>query len=236
MYVRVGNGALSVTGWEVVRERRLCRGAVSASAATRELSPFVAKRKENLPMRNRKIIRLAYDAMLTAMYVVLSMTLTLRLPNMKITLDSLPVLVGACLLGPIDGMAIGLLGSFINQLLTYGLSVTTVLWILPAGIRGLLVGIYARRRSFELTVPQTIYITSLTALLITALNTAVMYVDSKIFMYYSYEYVFGAVIFRVISGIITAVALSLILPGLVHALRRALPKNPENVRHSENIN
>ena len=63
---------------------------------------------------------------------------------MKITVDSLPILVAALLLGPLDGLAVGLIGSFLNQMLTYGLTVTTVLWILPAGIRGLVVGYYAK--------------------------------------------------------------------------------------------
>ena len=92
--------------------------------------------------------RLALDAMLSAMFVVLSL-ISISLPNMKITLDALPVLVASLLFGPLDGLSVGLIGSFLNQLLTYGLSPTTLLWILPAGLRGLLVGLYAKRHQFE---------------------------------------------------------------------------------------
>jgi ECF transporter S component (folate family) len=84
--------------------------------------------------------RLAADAMLAAMFVCLSLV-SISLPNMKITLDSLPVLVAAFLFGPLDGLAVGLTGSFLNQMLTYGFTATTLLWILPAGLRGLLVGL-----------------------------------------------------------------------------------------------
>ena len=165
--------------------------------------------------------RLSVDAMLSAMYVVLSL-LSVSLPNMKITFDSLPILVGAALLGPVDGLAIGLMGSFINQLLTYGLTVTTVLWIIPAGVRGLLVGLYAKRHDFSMTVPQTMFITVVSALIVTALNTAVMYIDSVIFMYYSYAYVFGAVIPRIIAGIVTAVVFAAILPTVVASMKKLL--------------
>ena len=104
---------------------------------------------------------------------------------MKITLDSLPILIGAALLGPLDGLAVGLVGSFLNQMITYGFTVTTLLWILPAGLRGLFVGLYARKRSFSMTTPQTVFITVLTALFVTALNTLLLYVDSWV---YSYSY------------------------------------------------
>ena len=172
-------------------------------------------------MRDTKTRRLAMDAMLSAMYVALSFV-SVNLPNMKITLDSLPILVGAALFGPIDGMAVGLLGSFINQMLTYGFTVTTPLWIIPAGVRGLLVGAFAKRHGFDMNVKQTEFITVASALVVTALNTAVMYVDSKIFGYYSKAYVFGAMISRILAGIITAVAFAVILPALVKMLRDTL--------------
>ena len=45
-------------------------------------------------MKISKTKRLALDAMLAAMFVVLSL-FSINLPGMKITLDSLPILVGA---------------------------------------------------------------------------------------------------------------------------------------------
>ena len=81
-------------------------------------------------MKISKTKRLALDAMLAAMFVVLSL-FSINLPGMKITLDSLPILVGAALLGPLDGLAVGLIGSFLNQMITYGFTATTLLWILP---------------------------------------------------------------------------------------------------------
>lgn len=166
--------------------------------------------------------RLVTDAMLVAMYVVLSL-LSINLGNMKITLDSLPIIVGAALFGPIDGLLIGLLGSFMNQLLTYGLTATTLLWIMPAGIRGLLIGWYAKKNGFSMTARQTVLIVCVSALLVTTLNTGVMYVDSKLYGYYSYAYVFGAMAIRYLAGVLTAVALSAVTPLLLRVMRERMP-------------
>ena len=162
--------------------------------------------------------RLALDAMLSAMFDVLSL-ISISLPNMKITLDALPVLVAAVLLGPLDGLCVGLAGSFLNQLLTYGLGPTTILWIIPAGVRGLLVGLYARHHDFELTKRQLLWITISTALLVTALNTLFMYFDSKI-IGYPFAATLPTVFFRILAGVLTSIAFSLILPGIVKALKK----------------
>ena len=162
--------------------------------------------------------RLALDAMLSAMFVVLSL-ISISLPNMKITLDALPVLVASLLFGPLDGLSVGLIGSFLNQLLTYGLSPTTLLWILPAGLRGLLVGLYAKRHRFKLTVRQLIMITVVTALLTTAFNTLIMYLDSVI-IGYSFAATLPTVFFRIVAGIMTSIVFSLVLPGIIKVLKK----------------
>lgn len=171
-------------------------------------------------MKLSKTKRLAVDAMLAAMFFVLSL-FSINLPGMKITLDSLPILVAAMLLGPLDGLAVGLIGSFLNQMITYGFTATTLLWILPAGLRGLLVGLYAKRRGFSLSVRQTIFITVLTALLVTALNTLLLYIDSWVYSY-SYIAALPTVVLRIIVGVVTAVVFSLLLPTILAALRRLL--------------
>ena len=164
--------------------------------------------------------RLVTNAMLIAMYVVLSLVATINLGNMKFTLDSLPIIVGAALFGPVDGMLIGLLGSFTNQMLTYGFSATTLLWIIPAGVRGLLIGLYAKHHKFDMSFKQTQFITISSALIVTAINTAAMYIDSKIYGYYSFAYVFGGILPRIIAGIIVAFVFGAILPHILKPLKR----------------
>ena len=55
----------------------------------------------------------------------------------------------------------------------------------------------------------------LSALAVTALNTVIMAIDSLIYGYYSTAYVFGALIFRIIAGVLTAVAFSFIIPRML---------------------
>ena len=94
--------------------------------------------------------------------------------------------------------------------------------MIPAGVRGLMIGAFAKRCKFNMTLPQTVLITVLSALVVTALNTAAMYLDSKIWGYYSYAYVFGKIIPRIISGILTSVIFGVIVPKILPPLRRNL--------------
>ena len=66
-----------------------------------------------------KTKRLAVDAVLSAMCAVLG-AVAIDLNSIKITLESFPVLLGALLFGPVDGMAIGFVGTFLYQLLRCG--------------------------------------------------------------------------------------------------------------------
>ena len=68
-----------------------------------------------------KTKQLTLDAMLAAMCAVLGY-LSLDFGNLKITFESLPILLGAMLFGPADGFLIGTVGTFIYQLLRYGVS------------------------------------------------------------------------------------------------------------------
>ncbi len=169
----------------------------------------------------QKTMRLCVIGMLAAMHFILSRYLSIELPAIKITFDALPILIGAMLYGPVDGLCIGLIGSFLSQLLSqYGLSITTPLWMLPAILRGLLVGLYAKSRDFSLTQLQCTLVTIISSLIVTAVNTFVIWIDGVIFSYETAVLV--TLPTRILSGIITAVILSLILPLLLRPLRKFL--------------
>ena len=170
-------------------------------------------------LSTRKLVTIA---MLTAVYVVLSLVGTLNLWWIRISVDSLPIILGALLYGPVGGLLVGLLGSFMNQLITYGLTATTVLWVIPAAARGLMSGACARQHSAEPARAQVIGGVRATAVIVTALNTGAMYLDSVINGYYSYAYVFGGVVTRVAAGIATALVMSFVAPPVVNMLDRSL--------------
>lgn len=165
------------------------------------------------------IRRMAYIAVCAALYFALSF-LSIKLGNMKISVSGLPVIVAAVLFGPGAGFLTGLIGAFLEQLVGFGITVTTLLWILPVAIRGLIVGAYSKRRGFELDFRRLIFITVLSALVLTLLNTLALYVDSIIFNYYSAAFVFGAILPRILTGIVSAVIFSVILPPLLKLIRR----------------
>ena len=188
-------------------------------AAVVALVVAVALTCRSASLSTRKMVTIA---MLTAVYVVLSLVGTLNLWWIRISVDSLPIILGALLYGPVGGLLVGLLGSFMNQLITYGLTATTVLWVIPAAARGLMIGAYAKKCHFELSRTQIISVLCLTAIIVTALNTGTMYLDSVINGYYSYAYVFGGVVTRVIAGLATALVMSFVTPPVVSMLDRSL--------------
>lgn len=162
---------------------------------------------------------MAIDAMLAAMCAVLGY-ISLDMGNIKVTFESLPILLGALLFGPLDGFLIGTVGTGVYQVLRYGISATTVLWMLPYMICGLLVGLYARKRGFDLSGRQVMTTVVFNELLITVLNTGVMYIDSKIYGYYSAAYIFGSSALRIVVCIVKAVAFALVLPVLIKAVKK----------------
>ena len=157
--------------------------------------------------------------MLAAMCAVLG-AVSLDFGNLKVTLESLPIILGAAMFGPLDGVAIGFVGTFIYQLLRYGVSVTTLLWMLPYCVCGLIVGWYAKRQDCGRPSAKTLCIVVAAELAVTALNTGVLYIDSLVYGYYSAVYVFGTLLPRLILCVCKALVMGAVLPMLVSALRR----------------
>lgn len=168
---------------------------------------------------------ICFVAVMTALFAVLDLVSIKLGNNIKITFSGLPICIAAVYLGPVPGMIAGLAGSFIGQMLSYGFTATTVLWILPAGIRGLAMGLlfiaFKRSLSFKFIALEV----TISSLLVTFVNTFVIYLDSKIYGYYSYPAVFGMVVPRVISSILTAIVLSVLLLPIIKALKKTLPES-----------
>ena len=164
--------------------------------------------------------QMALDAVLAAVCAVLGYYGP-DLGNMKITFEGLPVILAALLCSPLDGAAVGGIGTLLYQLLRYGVTATTPLWILPYILCGLLVGWLGDHCAPEKSFPRLAATVLAGEGLIFLLNTLVIYADSKIYGYYSYPYVFGS--FWIRLGICAAktVLYAAVLPGLLAALRRA---------------
>lgn len=170
---------------------------------------------------NNRILRLVIVGMLAALCFVLSTYVSVKAGSMKFTFSGLPILLAALLYGPIDGMLVGGIGELLSQLISYGLTPTTVLWILPALVRGLMVGLYARAKKGNPGIVGTSVIIILSSLAVTLLNGLVIWADAVIMGYYSFAYVFGATGWRFLASLITAVLYCAVVIPLTKALRKS---------------
>lgn len=166
-----------------------------------------------------KTIRLTTNAMMAAMCAVLGYV-ALDLGNLKITFESLPVLLAALMFGPVDGMLVGGIGTLIYQLLRYGVSATTLLWILPYIVCGLFAGYVARAAKFNNTRRQLLFTVVAAELLILLLNTVAIYADSKIYGYYSFAFVFGSLLIRFVIAVAKGVAFGYLVPVILRYMSR----------------
>jgi riboflavin transporter FmnP len=73
-------------------------------------------------MKRSLVYHISLQAMFIALYFVLAKS-PFRLGNLHLTLASLPILVSALLLGLGDTVTIALLGEFLIQVFSYGISV-----------------------------------------------------------------------------------------------------------------
>ncbi len=170
--------------------------------------------------------RLAVDGILTALFFVLSL-FSFEIMGVKVTFDALPVILCAMLFGPTDALIVGFLGAFLEQMVHYGFTVTTLLWVIPPALRGLALGLFLLpiRKKMPIANGKGLnfcFIFAIIAGIITSVgNTFVYYFDSKLYGYYNYALVFGAFIWRLLTGIVMSVLCCLAAAPIVAALQKS---------------
>ena len=175
--------------------------------------------------------RIAINAVLIALYVLLGF-IKIPIGNiLRINLASFAVVVCAVTFSPIDGLVVGFLGEFLSQILgPYGLTPTTALWAMPEAVRGLLLGlmmlIFVKK---QLTAPALLKSKAIIYYLVccilagvaaSLLNTFALYVDSKMFGYYSYYMVFGVLMVRLTLAVVMSGTFGYIALHIASALHR----------------
>lgn len=176
--------------------------------------------------KNSKNLRLVcLSAMMSALFSVLdffSDTVSLPLGNFKISINGLPILIMAVFGGPLWGALTGFVGAFISQL-RWGLEVMTILWILPEVARGLVMGLIflALKKSLKPWFLGIGVVAS--SVVVTLFNTIALIVN-----YYIYGGKKGVAAIllempgRLALGVVTAVILTLLLPLVVHPLKKII--------------
>lgn len=174
--------------------------------------------------------RLALDGVLAALYFALSYLSFYITPNLKVAVTSLAIITAALLLKWYDACLVALIGEFLYQIIRsgYGITATTPVWIAAPVLHALALGLCAlilsrRRPLVEQTIPCVLVILGC-GIWCALLNTAAMYVDSKVFGYYQRHIVFGLALVRIAISLATAAVMAVISIPLVRAVRRQIPK------------
>lgn len=172
--------------------------------------------------------RIAIDAVLIAMYFGLSWA-SVEIGGIKLTFVGLASIIAAMVYGPIDGFLVGFFGAFCEQMLKYGFTATTLLWLLGPAMRGLVVGcaklIFKRSMSTENLLrnhrPYVFFAVSIFAgLVVSVLNTTAFYVDAKMFHYYTYELIFGVFWLRLLLAAASSLLMALVTLPVLAGVQR----------------
>ncbi len=165
-------------------------------------------------------------AMLVAAYALLDFLATqlsaVTGGQLKISFTGLPVVLGAMFFGPLGGGAVGLLGAFINQLFSpYGLTATTLLWVLPGAMRGVSMGllfwVFGRKTNPLLLGGEVLA----SALIMTAFNALAQWADALIFAYPS-GLTWALIGVRLVSAVITSLCITAVLLPIYKPLAKVL--------------
>ena len=172
-----------------------------------------------------QILKLCRIGVLAALYLPLALFVAIRIGNWQVSFGSLPVVISALLFGPVEAFLVAAIGEFFKQLLTYGITATTVLYMIAPALRGVVIGIVASRlwktdRPLE-TRRMLCYAVCICAAVVTTFsNTMVNLLDSVIYGYFTWAYVFGDAVIRFITGMVNSVVIATVAIPLVKMLRR----------------
>lgn len=164
---------------------------------------------------------ICFCAVMAALVFALDL-LAIRVGNSyKITISALPIILTAVHYGPLSASLVGLTGAFLGQLLSYGIGATTLLWILPAGVRGIVVGLlfiaFGRKLKPLCLIPAVV----ISSIIVTVLNVVVGYIDAYIYQY-SFAVASVDIFIKLLLGITTAVILSLVTIPVIKPVSKFL--------------
>lgn len=181
---------------------------------------------------SKKTKLLTLSAVMAALYVGLDfLAVSISAPfggSLKISISGLPIIVVSVFAGPVWGAMTGFVGAFVGQMISYGFSPMTLLWVLPAVVRGLSAGLLFKAFKKSTKPLSLIAITCISSVFVTIFNTIAKLVDFAVYgAYYpgapqSYIAVLWEVPQRLLTGIITAVILSLLLPTVIEGIKKIM--------------
>lgn len=194
--------------------------------------------KFSFPSNNKfNLNKLCLAAVLSALYICLGF-FSIPLGNLKITVEGFPIILAGFILGPSYGIMVGFTGPFLYQIMNYGITPTTLLWILPHMITGLFCGAFSIfNESLEIIVDghcsekeHNKAILDLVCFLIvicwlsTFFNSVAIYFDSKMFGYYQEGMIKATIAIKLIIGFIKGIIYSVAFTSIFKKLLRFVNK------------
>ncbi len=162
-----------------------------------------------------KTSQLTTDAVLAAMCAVLGYV-AIDLFAMKISFESIPVILAALMYGPVDGMLVGGIGTFLYQILRYGFDFSTPLWIVPYIVLGLAGGLYAKRHSFNNSFRELLVITIILEIVLFAMNSVSLYIYGRVLNVPTMKLFFPRLALAACKGVV----FGLITPKILRSMSR----------------
>ena len=188
----------------------------------------------------KTVSRICGDGMLLAVYTVLSIITIKITPNLQITFTGLAIILTCVLYGFPDAILVATLGSFISQLRsTYGLTITTPIWMIPPILRALVFGaiyeIYLKH-GIKLENKKVLFIiyATIAGLVVTATNTGAIFLDAYIFEYPVAMAVIESIM-RFVSSILSSIAIGFVSLPIIYSLNKAGLIH-ERIKSGENNN
>lgn len=189
-------------------------------------------------MKKMTVLDLCICAMMIAVHILmewLASLLNLSIPflgmYLKINISTLAFVLAGILCGPLEGLITGLLGTFVSQMLTYGLMITTPIWMIPGAVQGLLAGLVYNKFSRAAAFRPVIITNAVSMAALVILNWVASCLDGYvIFKYMTMEALIAVIIPRVIVGILLAVVYSIISWPVRRALNGKCPGDMKKYR------
>lgn len=154
------------------------------------------------------------DISIASTFAALSIILdfiSVRTDSTKYTIYGLPLLFAGILFGPWVGLLTGLVSGFISQALTFGITITTPIWIVAPAMWGFISGLLFHNLFKKKESPKHIVITVLiTSFTVTLINTLALYLDGLIY-HYPTPYVIAQLGIRLITSLLLSFVYSFLI-------------------------
>lgn len=173
-------------------------------------------------MKSSLTFKIALASVMAALAIVLEkLSIPLGDGTYKITLYGFPLLFTSVFYGPLVGGCAGLVVGFISQLTSiYGISATSVLWMIAPVLWGTVGGLILKlfKSENKYNIFNIIIVVVITSLLVSLTNSLVMFLDGQI-LGYVVEQTLVNIVIRCLISLAMCVPYSIVLYFLCNRLK-----------------